>query len=194
MPNNNDHIKMYEPLKCSNILISLNNVIMNIKRLNLCNISNSNLNKICNYFDVNNEIEINELTKIVIILINDLYSSSKNLTLFNSHDINNNLFNNTVKTMKTLKIIGNDGIFYHLKKHELLKYINGIIALISIRINCKDKYIDTKSLIIIYYSLACIFLMNRKPKNTKNVKDLIDSNILPKFDKKEIKQCCLNYC
>ena len=31
MPNNNDSIKIYEPLKCSNIQISLDNVIENIK-------------------------------------------------------------------------------------------------------------------------------------------------------------------
>lgn len=195
MPNNNDNIKIYEPLKCSNILISLNNVIENIKKLRLCNIDSSTLKNICNHFDLTSQIEIDELLKIVIILSKDLYSdTNKNLYSYSNPDIDKNLFNNTVKTMKNLNLVDNNGIFNHLKKHELLSHINRIIALISIRINCKDRYITTKSLIIIYYSLACLYLMNRKPKNSKNVRQLINNNVLPDFDKKEIKHCCLNHC
>ena len=53
--------------------------------------------------------------------------------------MNKYLFNNTVKTMKTLNLVDDNGIFNHLKKHELLMHINRIITLISIRINCREN-------------------------------------------------------
>ena len=192
--NNNDHIKMYEPLKCSNTQISLRNVLKNIEIFNLCNINHSNLNKICNHFDLNHIKEINELIKIIILLTKDLYSTNQKLDSFQNNNIDSNLFKNTIKIMKRLNIISKDSIFYHLKKHELQKHINGIIALISIRINCKDKYIDTRSLIIIYYSLSCLYLRNRKPKNPSQIKSIIYMNTLPDFNTDDIKQCCLKYC
>jgi hypothetical protein len=197
MPNiktNNDHIKMYEPIKCSNIQISLRNVLKNIDNFNLCNINQSNLNKICSHFDLNNIKQINSLINIIILLSKDFYSSNKKLDLFEREDIDNNLFKNTIKIMKKLNIISKDSIFYHLKKQEFKKHINGIVALISIRINCKDKYIDTKSLIIIYFTLSCLYLMNRKPKNPSHIKSIINSNLLPDFEIDNIKHCCLNYC
>lgn len=192
--NNNDYFKMYDPLKCSHIKIFLNGILKNIKSFNLCNISHSNLDKICLHFDLNQIKEINELIKIIILLTNNLYSSNEKLDTFNNSDIDHNLFKNTIGIMKTLGIIGSDTIFYHLKKHELQKNINGIIALISVRISCKDKYIDTKSLIIIYYSLAILLLRNRKAKNMNHIKSIMNINTLPDFNTNDIKQCCLNYC
>jgi hypothetical protein len=191
---NNDCVKIYEPLKCSNIEISLRFVLKNITNFNLCNIDYSNLNKICNHFDLKKVKEIDELTKIIILLTTTVYSTDQKLDSYEIKNIDNDLFKNTIKIMKKLKIISKDSIFYHLKKPELKNHINVIIALISIRINCKDKYIDTRSLIIIYYSLSCLYLMNRKPKNPSHIKSIIHNNILPDFNANDIKQCCLNYC
>lgn len=194
MSNNSDHIEIYEPIKNSDIELSLINIINNIKKLNLYNINQSSFDKVCNYFDLTNRTEIDELIRIVLILIRDLYCNPNSLDSFNIPDINQDLFNNTIKNMKKLKIIGNDNVFYHLKKHELYDHINFILVLISIRINCKDKYIDTKSLIILYYSLSCLYLLNRQPKNIKSVKKVINYKLVTKINKNDIKHCCLNHC
>lgn len=181
---NYNKFKFYDQLKTSNIYLSLNRVIKNIEKFNLYNINQSTICYICNYFEFCNiKKQTNVLSIISEILHN--YCNNKDMSkVYHKDKSLNELFVNTINIMVKLNIINKDKVFHHLKKNELQKIMNIVITLISIRINCKDTNLNTISLIIIYYSIASIYLKGRRlnNKNKTNNQSSIKSNcILPNF-------------